>query len=63
MTTQVREEILETWAILEEIVIHTLVDGEIADTETTAGGIIHRMSNKSVYVEITRITGITEEKM
>ena len=28
-----------------------------------AGGIIHQMFNKSVYIEITRITGITEDKM
>ena len=53
----------EMLAVLEDIVIHTLVDGKIASIKIIAGGIIHRICNKGICIETTKITGITRDRM
>ena len=72
MMTRVRGEILETRGtnsfnnivqLGERQPMSGIMDTEKRPLKIIAGGIIHQMSNKSVYIEKTRITGITEDKM
>ena len=53
----------ETLVLLKEIIIYASVNVAKVSTKIITGGIIHRMCNKDVYIEIARIIGVMKDRM